>query len=553
MSQKKKFFPTDVYSVEAILPLNEVANTSSILKFPATAHGVRSFDYSPWMDSSIQPVTVAYRDQNVRFLKGLDRQVESSTIYSYCHSGSSFLTYLDFRAKSEKRSYGLNDISRDVVDGFLAFLASTNNSRLTQKGHYSHVKSVLMSLCRRGQIPYQAGGDDATFPKNPFPGSERQLRGETPLSRAETKAFTLALRIAVAPIFEQHNRPSPVLLAYAILLIALYTGRNTTALLELTADCLTSHPKEGFFFLTVFKRRGHTFQNVPVRKNDSTSPDSQEHLGIKAVVVRVIERLIELSEPLRAIAPEHFKNRIFLFHSPNTRGVSVRGGVSQISESTISVAIKTLVQDFQITDTDGRPLRVSIGRLRKTFANRVFDLSKDSSIAAAAIGSTLKVTEVNYLRPGEAAEKNWRFMGIALTNELLSCTLGATDNTPVGQCADNLSGEYAPKNDGASCTSFLNCIRCRDYVVTGDDLYRLFSFYWRVLAERDRIPRKMWSLHFKHVPRLIDSDVIEMGIQQGIFKRESVERERERARNQPHPFWAIASTADMRQFLAPAK
>lgn len=553
MSQKKKFLSTDVYSIGLKSTDVDPKISPSTITFPVATHGARKFSFTQWMVPSIEPVSTAYKEQISRFLEGLDRQVESSTVYSYCISASKFLTYLEFRARCEHRAYGLKDINRDVIDGYLAFLASGNTSRQTQKTHYTHVKSVLISLCRRGKIPFQSAGDDATFPRNPFSGSERQLRGETPLSRAEIKALSLALRVAVAPIFETRQELSPVLLAYALLLIALYTGRNTTPLLELTADCLTPHPKEGFFFLRVFKRRGHTFQNVPVRQEASSSTDSHEQIGIKAVVVSVIERLIENSSSLRASAPEHYKNRIFLFRSTTTRGVSTKGGVSQISDATILLAVKALVQNHQLKDADGKPLRVNVSRLRKTLANRAFELSGDSSVAAASIGSTVKVTEFNYLRPGEDAEKNWRFMGIALKNELLSGTLGATEKTPVGQCAENFNGEYAPKRDGARCTSFLNCIRCRDYVVTGDDLYRLFSFYWRVLSERDRIPKKMWSSHFKHVPRLIDADVIETGLKQGIFKREEVDRERSRARQHPHPFWATATIADMRQFLPSSK
>ena len=85
--------------------------------------------------------------------------------------------------------------------------------------------------------------------------------------------------------------------------------------------------------------------------------------------------------------------------------------------------------------------------------------------------------------------------------------------------------------------SFLNCIRCRNYVVTGEDLYRLFSFYWRILLERTRMPPKRWKREFAHIIRLIDQDVISAGLAKGIFKKALVESERERARRDPHPFW----------------
>jgi hypothetical protein len=85
--------------------------------------------------------------------------------------------------------------------------------------------------------------------------------------------------------------------------------------------------------------------------------------------------------------------------------------------------------------------------------------------------------------------------------------------------------------------SFFNCLRCRNYVVTADDLYRLFSFYWRILRERARMARERWKQQFSHIVRLIDRDVVQAGVMQGVFKKEQVDRERERARHDPHPFW----------------
>jgi hypothetical protein len=48
---------------------------------------------------------------------------------------------------------------------------------------------------------------------------------------------------------------------------------------------------------------------------------------------------------------------------------------------------------------------------------------------------------------------------------------------------------------------------------------------------------KRWRNQFSHVVRLIDRDVIEAGLSKGVFKQTVVNRERERARHDPHPFW----------------
>ena len=142
------------------------------------------------------------------------------------------------------------------------------------------------------------------------------------------------------------------------------------------------------------------------------------------------------------------------------------------------------------------------------------------------------------MKPGELAEKNWKFMGVALTRELLSATLGATEKTPTGGCTDTKAGQFAPKRDGATCMNFLDCVRCRNYVVTGDDLYRLFSFYWRIYSERGRMDKRKWERHYAHIVRLIERDVVQVGMQKRAFTHSEVTDARERARIDPHPFWS---------------
>jgi hypothetical protein len=172
--------------------------------------------------------------------------------------------------------------------------------------------------------------------------------------------------------------------------------------------------------------------------------------------------------------------------------------------------------------------------------NRINEILEDDLVTtAAAAGNTPSITGNYYLRPGGDAERKWSFMGKSLTTELKTATLGATQKTPVGQCTDNRHGQFAPKRNGATCMSFLDCVRCRNYVVTGEDLYRLFSFYWRIYRERDRIGKEKWSKHYAHIVRLIDRDVIGPGIKKRLFKRIDVDAARELARTEPHPFWTV--------------
>ena len=48
---------------------------------------------------------------------------------------------------------------------------------------------------------------------------------------------------------------------------------------------------------------------------------------------------------------------------------------------------------------------------------------------------------------------------------------------------------------------------------------------------------KRWKQQFAHIVRIIDRDVMQAGVEKGIFKQKDVDAARQRARDQLHPFW----------------
>lgn len=96
--------------------------------------------------------------------------------------------------------------------------------------------------------------------------------------------------------------------------------------------------------------------------------------------------------------------------------------------------------------------------------------------------------------------------------------------------------------------NFMNCLRCKDYAVTTEDLYKLFSFYFRVLSERSRMDKGRWAREYAHIPRLIDSYIVAEGLRRGVFKTAAVDAARQRARTNPHPFWSVDLIASLEIF-----
>lgn len=505
----------------------------------------RTFNFAPWYGLGIDPITYACQRQIERFLAGQDDELSPNTVVTYCLQGMRFfLDYLILLSAATSEEMGLETVERALIDGFISSLDCTSDSLVTKKNKYQATKSVLIALCHRGLIVEVKGGhDNATFPHNPFPGSDRTRAGEKPLPKGQRNAFALAVKDAVRPLFDEDVEITSFVLSCALLIIALHTGRNTTPLLEMSSDCLRPHPKEGLSFLVLFKRRGHSISKVPIRDERIRANQVQDFPTLKPTVALLVRRIFEVSARLRPEAPIHYADRVWLYRMRSSgHGMSERGKVHALTEGTLAVSTAILVKRYNLMDTDGKPLRINVSRLRKTFVNRIFEiLEGDVASTAAAAGSTAQVTSANYLRPTEQSKKNWKFLGLALTNELLTNTIGTTEKTPIGGCSDVINGDFAPKKVWVVCTSFMNCIRCRNYVVTADDLYRLFSFYWRILSERSRMSKPHWEKQFKHIVRLIDRDVVENGIAKRIFTRQFVEHERARARSAPHPFWQTCS------------
>lgn len=85
--------------------------------------------------------------------------------------------------------------------------------------------------------------------------------------------------------------------------------------------------------------------------------------------------------------------------------------------------------------------------------------------------------------------------------------------------------------------------------MTGEDLHKLLSFYFRVLSERTRINKRRWRQDYAHIPRLIDNYIVAEGLRRGIFTLKIVEEAREHARTEPHPFWSFDEVSDLEIFL----
>jgi hypothetical protein len=213
MGKRKVFTKTDL-SVPQVEHIHDMAGNVVILPevippsntkvaFRRNASQALSFDFARWYGVGINSITYACQRQIERFLSDGDAIIAASTVSGYCRHGLRyFLEYCVLRAMAFGRELVLEDVSRDLIDGYLSHLDGLNVATSTQKTLYAKTKSVLIALGQRGLIHLVDSGDAATFPKNPFPNVYRKIKGETALSKREQQAFTVALRQAIRPIWD---------------------------------------------------------------------------------------------------------------------------------------------------------------------------------------------------------------------------------------------------------------------------------------------------------------------------------------------------------------
>lgn len=514
-----------------IVPLEKPGKDAPIVYFSYGRHFVqrKSFSFEPWYGVGIDDVTMAFQSQIIRFRDGQAPVRSPATVVTYCDAGSkSFLSFCASRSQSTKRNIRLENIDTWFIDDFVSYLYSSNEGKNTKKIRYQAAKSILKEIQKRGLF-----AKSIVFPVNPFPLSSNSSKSASPYTKEEQKVLAAALRDALRPMFsEQPPAFTGTMAGLCVLALAMRTGINSVPLLELTTSSMGEHFLPNRKALTVFKRRGNSSYLSPLRRR---SDDEHTH-GILPESATIIERAIELTATLRGDAPQVWKDRLWLYR--NTCGHK-RGQVVAAGWAALYTASNVLIEQIKQSGKwpGSNAVSVTTSRLRATFVNAVLEISGDPIIAARAAGHTVQVSGSYYLAPPSDAKSSWRLMGEVMTEALLAGDF-TYHRTPVATCKDVERGEYAPKN-GASCTSFLNCVRCRAFVVTGDDLYRLYSFYWLLVKERDVLGPSKWKQTYAHIIRIIDRDIIEVGVKTKKFSDEQCREARERARVEPHPFWAL--------------
>lgn len=525
---RKKYSATD-----SRLTFNSPSSASAgtghplTVALPTNASGVRTLDFTRWRTGVIRKIGLLLQHAIVTLL---DSSIPSAV--SYKRSTDFFISFCNHHF-TESADLTADSITESLVADFIYWLKNIYKKKdgaplnaTTQKNTYSHVKSVLKQLIRLSVIP----PSKSLFPPNPFPSINKQYKGQSVYSFSEKRRLLSALKTDVKSIFlGKFPGTDGAACSLLALVIAIRAGLNRTPLIELSCSCLQPHPlNPKRKLLTYHKRRGNKTGSLSVENQ----PASSDSLTVKGDIVAIIEWMKTRREVLLGEIPSALSQRLWLYIDQSHRGA---GTITALNASSLSSALRNFRERHVLLADNGLPLKINIAKTRKTFINDIYSISGDREGTAKIASHTPRVSD-GYLQATPDMAREARFAGQIIYRELSGEEqTSLSERTPVARCSDNKNGEYAT-GDGSYCTKFIYCLRCKNMVVTADDLWRLYSFYWLLKDEAGRLPNQRWSALYSNAALVIENDIAPR------FSNTLVEQASRKARTHPHPFWRLRSS-----------
>lgn len=525
---KKKNFGLGGKPADPITPLPYAATPPGqavpvLVSIPLPHGKVYEADFSEYLgqgfDDTVAAITLALRTM---VSQGKPEPLSLETIVS---SGLRYWFRFCLERSMSGYSLALQNIDEETIDAFCGWLGTRVKangevwSKNTARTVYQKVCTVLRELVERKLIP-----QDSLFRKNRFPGATNLLRRRNyiePLSDGERERILRPLAQEVAAVFEgTHPGSLFTQLGLCIFAILLKTGLNPTPLLEIPRDlevCFIDHPRINRKMLVTFKRRAKSDIPTPLEPSASRV--------VSLDVYRLCQHVVQLTETASKMAVgTSLEGFLWVYES--------EGAARGMSTQSLSSIASSFTAKHQLLRDDGTRLKMSSQLFRNTKFNRVWRASRGDLLATARSGSNTVQTAQRYLAVTPEMVDEHRIAGEVLVETLEGKF--TREHTPHSGCKDVFNGELAPK-DGSVCIDFLSCFRCKSQVVIQDDLYKLFSFYWAVFSQRSHIGHDRWVELFRWITRVIDRDIAPK------FDRKIVEREKARARKEPHAMWRSPS------------
>jgi integrase len=523
-----------------------------------THHGTIKLDFLPLKRNGREDLAQHFRDA----IWSLRHESVGLTLRGiYDQISMYFWPYLDDLAVAGQSIGQLRQIDENVLKNYLIWLESRivvigrskgkPLSLSSKKNAFCTVKAMLVN--RLKCVP-ESTHPELKFPRVPFPNINRRIPKRVPYSRAEEEKIIAACNQDLRLMHGTRPdglAPAQILVVHLIL-FALATGRNFQGLLELQRNSLRPHPLKDREILITEKRRSGFPQMASYRANSPERLD--DHCDVLPIPTTVGDHFRWLEKYTRPLMLDSdFANQPFMFlwrvpstgrHPRSTR----QGRVMRFTAVDARNALDDFRQRHGLIDDRGDPLHISIARCRPTFGTNLYARTRDIRKVQAALGhGSAETTARHYVSLPPETERNHIFVGQAMVGWVTASdedkvkNLAADGKLPLIDARELLSGGYNTviarcsnpfRENGEICGKYMACFRCPQMVVFEDDLWRLFSFYFRLLDERNKIAPHHWIKTYGPIIKTIDQDISPQ------FDSDAVVNAKQQARAAPHPAWA---------------
>ena len=346
------------------------------------------------------------------------------------------------------------ELDNTMVDLFLSYLRTVISSRTkkplsygSQKVCLDAVKSVI-AWCRIHCMDAVPAVE--IFTGNEFTGINRRMKVDFIPDEVMAQINT---------VLKREKNPY---LKYGIIILE-STGMRSGDLLKLRTDCIQPHLVSGYTISWFDHKNRRERPPMPVR----------------AECAHAVQKLIEITEPLRDEADESIKDMLFIHRY--AKG-PLAGQVVVPTQQTMRIWLKDFVKKNNILDTDGKPYNLTAHQFRRTLGTDMLSKGTDLNVIQQVLGhSDPSVTKRFYadVKDKERAE-TFKNIGIIGNIDLI-------DDSSFESAAEKdwfqankhkgaaLCDGYCTKpfEDGKVCDRLLKrhkCYSCSRYITTPEYL-----------------------------------------------------------------------------------
>ena len=408
------------------------------------------FDFSYISSREIKDVLKDYVWQNYRVgNKSLGR------LYGEVHSW--FMNFVRYADNNGIVSF--NDLDNALIDKYISYLHMTISEKTKKPLSYNYQKvclDVLKSVIRWCQL-HRPNDVPATeiFTGNEYTGVNSKLK------------IDFIPDDVVAQINEALRTEENPYLKYGIIILQ-STGMRIGDLLKLRIDCIKPHLISGYT-IEWLQHKG--------RKNKAPMP-------VRSECVAAIEKLIEVTEPLRNEVIERDKDNLLIYRYLNgPQYGKYNGKVATPTSSAFSYWFDTFIKRNNIKDANGDYYNLTSHKFRRTLGTDMLSKGTNLNVIQEILGHSDPSVTKRFYADVKDKERAEVFKNVGIIGNINQIQSSAFDSASEfewfkankDKCVAGLCDGYCtkPVTDGNICPRLLKrqkCYTCSRYITTPEYL-----------------------------------------------------------------------------------